>query len=89
MPAAHAAIAYAGIRKETQLAEALVRRDLIGQAKGILMERYKISGERAFLVLTRVSQASNRKLFDVADELVRRGTISAAASPDPGRPSEG
>jgi hypothetical protein len=47
-----AAIAYAALRKETQLAEALVSRDLIGQAKGILMERYKISGERAFLVLT-------------------------------------
>jgi len=87
--AAHAAIAYAGIRKETQLAEALVRRDLIGQAKGILMERYKISGERAFLVLTRVSQSSNRKLYDVADELVRRGTISAAAPRGPGRPSQG
>jgi GAF domain-containing protein len=88
--AAHAAIAYAGIRKETQLAEALVRRDVIGQAKGILMERYKISGERAFLVLTRVSQSSNRKLYDVADELVRRGTITGGtAPPSPGRPSQG
>ena len=89
--AAHAAIAYAGVRKETQLAQALVSRDLIGQAKGILMERYKISGERAFLVLTRVSQSSNRKLHDVADELVRRGTITGAAAPPPGprRPFRG
>ena len=87
--AAHAAIAYAAVRKETQLAQALVRRDVIGQAKGILMERYKISGERAFLVLTRVSQTTNRKLHDVADELVRHGTITGAGAPPPAprRPS--
>ena len=82
--AAHAAIAYAGVRKETQLAQALIRRDMIGQAKGILMERYKISSERAFLLLTRVSQTSNRKLHDVAEELVRQGTITGAgAAPRP------
>ena len=87
--AAHAAIAYAGVRKETQLAQALVSCDLIGQAKGILMERYKISGERAFLLLTRVSQNSNRKLHDVADELVGHGTIPGAGAPPlaPRRPS--
>ena len=79
--AAHAAIAYAGVRKEVQLAEALVSRDLIGQAKGILMERFKISGQRAFLVMTRVSQTRNRKLHDVAEELVRHGTISPVPAP--------
>ena len=68
--ASHAAVAFAGVRKEAQLAQAVVSRDLIGQAKGILMERYKISPERAFLVLTRVSQNSNRKLNDIANELV-------------------
>lgn len=78
--AAHAAIAYAGVRKEAQLARALASRDLIGQAKGILIERYKISGERAFLVLTRVSQQSNRKLYEIAEELVRTGTIWSPAS---------
>ena len=88
--AAHAAIAYAGVRKETQLALALIRRDVIGQAKGILMERYKISSERAFLLLARVSQTSNRKLHDVAEELVRQGTISTAgASPRPSPTSRG
>ena len=79
--ASHAAVAYAGVRKEDQLARALASRDLIGQAKGILMERYKITGERAFLLLTRVSQNNNRKLHDVADELVRRGTLSGPAAP--------
>lgn len=79
--AAHAAIAYAGVRKAAQLGEAVVSRDLIGQTKGIVTERYKISGERAFLLLTRVSQASNRKLLDIAAELVDRGTISGAEAP--------
>jgi GAF domain-containing protein len=73
--ASHAAVAFAGVRKEAQLAKALGSRDLIGQAKGILMERYKISPERAFLRLTRVSQDSNRKLHDIATELVRHGTV--------------
>ena len=82
--ASHAAVAYAGVRKEAQLAQAVVSRDLIGQAKGILMERYKISPERAFLVLTRVSQNSNRKLNEIANELVRHGHRSwhpSAAAP--------
>lgn len=79
--AAHAAIAYIGARKQAQFAQALISRDLIGQAKGILMERYRISGERAFLLLTRTSQNSNRKLHDIADELVRHGTISGPVAP--------
>ena len=76
--AAHAAIAYAGVRKETQLAQALINRDLIGQANGIFIERYKISGDRAFLALTRVSQDTNRKVHEVANELVQHGTISTS-----------
>ncbi len=71
--ASHAAIAYGTLRKESQLAQALSNRDLIGQAKGILMERFQISGERAFLVLSRASQSSNRKLHEVASELVHSG----------------
>jgi transcriptional regulator with GAF, ATPase, and Fis domain len=79
--ASHAAVAYAGVRKEAQLANAVVSRDLIGQAKGILMERYKISGERAFLVLARVSRDSNRKLHDIATELVHHGTVPGIPMP--------
>lgn len=68
--AAHAAVAYAEVRKVEQLEVAMTTRDLIGQAKGILMERYRISGVQAFNVLTRASQNTNRKLRDVATELV-------------------
>ncbi len=73
--AAHAAVAFAGARKEEQLVRALGNRDVIGQAKGILMERYKITGDRAFALLVRVSQDTNRKLREVADELVQRGDL--------------
>ena len=81
--ATHAAIAFAAARKEAQYAEAVASRDVIGQAKGILMERYGIKGDRAFLVLTRASQHANRKLYDVATELVDTRNI-AGTTPPPG-----
>ena len=49
---------------------ALDSRTLIGQAVGMIMERYDLDADRAFGVLRRVSQNSNRKLRDVAHELV-------------------
>lgn len=73
--ASHAAVAMAGAQEKEQLKAAVEFRDLIGQAKGILMERFKISGDQAFQVLTRVSQNSNRKLRDIAAELAEQGTL--------------
>lgn len=76
--ASHAAVAFAGAQKQQQqLARALDARDLIGMAKGILMERYKITPDRAFAVLVRGSQANQRKLRDVAHDVVITGTIDA------------
>ena len=73
--AAHAAVALAAARQRHQLRHALATRDVIGMAKGILMERYKLSGDRAFAALTRASQQTNRKLRDIAEELVAEGTL--------------
>jgi GAF domain-containing protein len=53
-----------------QLREALETRDLIGQAKGILMERESCTAEEAFDMLRRASQRTNRKLREVASDLV-------------------
>jgi ANTAR domain/GAF domain len=53
-----------------QLQEALASRDLIGQAKGILMARGSCSADQAFDTLRRASQRTNRKLRDVAADLV-------------------
>jgi GAF domain-containing protein len=76
--AAHAAVAVAGARTEQHLRRAVSSRDLIGQAKGILMERYRISADQAFQVLARVSQQTNRRLADVADELTRTRSVPGA-----------
>ena len=67
--AAHAAVAMADAQKVQQLRQGLRGRDVIGQAKGILMERFHLSADQAFLVLARLSQQNNRKLRDVAEEL--------------------
>jgi transcriptional regulator with GAF, ATPase, and Fis domain len=74
--AAHAAIAFAEATKVEQLNEALITRDLIGQAKGILMERYKVTAEQAFVILDRSSSNTNVKLRDVAARLVTTGEFS-------------
>ena len=52
------------------LQQALENRDVIGQAKGILMVREGISPDDAFNVLRRTSQHSGRKLRDVAADVV-------------------
>ncbi len=48
------------------MAQALGTRDLIGQAKGILMERFSVDDDSAFQMLVRSSQETNVKLVDVA-----------------------
>jgi GAF domain-containing protein len=53
-----------------QLQQALSSRDLIGQAKGILMERSGCSADEAFDELRRASQHENKKLTAVALEVV-------------------
>lgn len=54
---------------------AMASRAVIEQAKGILMERHKLTENQAFTELTRASQNTNIKLREIADELVRTGTI--------------
>ena len=60
---------------------AMKSRAVIDQAKGILMERYKINEDRAFAVLARASQTSNIKLRDVSQELIDTGTLHGVALP--------
>jgi GAF domain-containing protein len=68
--ARHASIAVANARNEETLARAVDARKLVGQAMGILMERFDLDGDRAFEVLKRYSQDSNTKLRDVAQQLI-------------------
>ena len=62
-------------RREAALHRGLSTRDVIGQAKGILMERQHLSAGDAFDLLRRTSQRLNRKLADVAQHLAETGEI--------------
>ena len=75
--ARHAAIALDTARDTENLWKAIDARKLIGQAQGILMERYQIDADRAFDVLRRFSQDRNVKLNLVARELVETGRLPA------------
>lgn len=68
--AAHAAAAILASRHTEQLQSALTTRDRIGQAKGIIMERYNVSDVAAFDMLRRLSQDGNVKLADLAQRVI-------------------
>jgi len=56
-------------------------RDMLGQAKGILMERYRLTADQAFQVLARASQQTNRKIGDIAGELCETGAMAEGHEP--------
>src|SRR3954454_17972125 len=60
------------------LQAALDSRAVIDQAKGILMERHKLTPDQAFQLLAQASMNANRKLRNVADDLVRTGELPEA-----------
>ncbi|MEV6410829.1 GAF and ANTAR domain-containing protein [Kribbella sp. NPDC051718] len=68
--AKHAAIAIAGVEEIADLARAVEGRHLIGQAQGVLMERFEIDADQTFAVLRRYSQDGNVKVRVVAARLV-------------------
>lgn len=77
--ATHAALALSDAQRIENLTIALHNRDLIGQAKGILVERLRITPSRAFEHLAEVSQTANLKLSAVAQHLVDTGELPAAS----------
>ncbi len=74
----HASVALATALNEEGLRRAIDSRHLIGQAQGILMERFGISSSQAFAVLRRYSQDGNLKLRDVAEHLIDNRILPAA-----------
>jgi GAF domain-containing protein len=73
----HAAAAIADAKRTDNLRRAISNRDLIGQAKGILMERHRVTADQAFAVLSTASQRTNRKLVQIAEGLVLTGEVPA------------
>ncbi|OBK14187.1 GAF and ANTAR domain-containing protein [Mycobacterium asiaticum] len=68
--ATHAALAWDSVRREHNFRSALASRDLIGQAKGILMQRFDVDAVQAFDLLKRLSQESNTPLVEIARAVI-------------------
>lgn len=79
--ASHAAVAFADVQERKNLTAAVATRDLIGQAKGMLMERYSIDADQAFRLLVRISQHRNTKIRTIAAELVTTRQIPELPTP--------
>jgi GAF domain-containing protein len=77
--ARHAAVALGNARKIENLWLAVDARKRIGQAQGILMERFDLTADQAFAVLLRYSQDNNMKLRVVADRLVETRELPMSA----------
>jgi len=88
--AAHASVAARAVDERStlerlgrDLQQVLLSRDVIGQAKGILIERLDITPEDAFDLLRRSSQNLNEKLRDVARRLAETGEFRTTRSSRP------
>ena len=68
--ASHAAVALVAVQDRINLERALATRDVIGQAKGILMAESHVTGDQAFDMLKRASQHLNQKLNSIAQDIV-------------------
>ena len=68
--ATHIALAWSMMRRQDQFRSALASRDIIGQAKGVVMERFNLDAVEAFELLSRLSQQSNTRLADIAKALI-------------------
>jgi GAF domain-containing protein len=73
--AAHASVVLAYARNTDNLSRAADSRNLIGQAQGILMGRYRVSAPTAFAALRRYSQDRNIKLHVLCEELTTTGEL--------------
>ncbi len=77
--ARHASIAYSRSLQISHLRRGLETREVIGQAVGIVMERYQLDSARAFDYLLRVSSTSETKLRDVAQQVAGGADAAYAA----------
>jgi len=78
--ATQASLLLYGADSTAEITRALANRDVIGQAKGILMERFGLSDQAAFEMLVTSSQKTNLKLVDVARWLTTERAARSAGS---------
>ncbi|MDT5227332.1 MAG: hypothetical protein QOH94_1125 [Mycobacterium sp.] len=72
--AALGALAWGTVVLQRQMTAAVQSRDIIGQARGMLMERHKIDAQQAYDMLRKRSQSSNPPVRIVAGELAAAGS---------------
>lgn len=70
--ATHAAVALIAAEHQNQMKSALATRDVIGQAKGIVMERYDVSATRAFEMINKLSHDWNVPVAELARTITAR-----------------
>src|ERR1700694_503979 len=70
--AAHSSVAWNAARRDEQVKRALDSRDTIGQAKGMIMERYGVDAVQASELLRKLSQDSSVPRVQVATQLVSK-----------------
>ena len=70
MLATHAATAMMSVKSGHQFRSALASRDVIGQAKGILMNRFTIDAVRAFELIVKQSQDTNIPVREIAQQII-------------------
>ncbi|MET9315443.1 GAF and ANTAR domain-containing protein [Kribbella sp. NPDC003505] len=85
--ARHVALAVSEAQHDMDLHIALDARAAVGQAMGILMERFDVDEARAFAILRRCSQDHNTRLRDVAEQLIRTRGLPPGQSPGTHRAS--
>ncbi|CAM3220110.1 response regulator receiver and ANTAR domain protein [Williamsia muralis] len=82
MLATNGAVALQLVTNRTQFESALASRDVIGQAKGMIMERFGIDAVQAFALLTKLSQDSNTPVAHISAQLVEQGPV-VTSQPSP------
>jgi GAF domain-containing protein len=86
---AHASVVLAYARNEQNLWQAIDTRNLIGQAQGMLMQKYGLTADKAFSVLRRYSQQHNLKLAAIAEQITSTGALPDWAADDASHPTRG
>jgi GAF domain-containing protein len=75
VPVSNMYLYESAVERAGHLRAALDSRAVIDQAKGILMERFKLSADQAFSALARVSMETNTKVHDIAERFVQTGEL--------------
>ena len=75
VPVSNMYLYESAVERAEHLRAALDSRAVIDQAKGILMERFKLSADQAFSALARVSMEHNTKVRDIAQRFVQTGEL--------------